>query len=86
MRSDDGKLKGGKLQGHSLAALWDEAKKLLHQVDPDGQRLRYDRGNDQKLIRHENLPNFISLANLRGTVEGIYTFLDCCESMLRDGP
>lgn len=56
----------------------------LHEADPTGQVFRYDRDTEGDPHRHEKLPEFVSLGNLRSTFDNVYAFLECCESCLRD--
>jgi hypothetical protein len=56
----------------------------LHQADPNGQTFRYESDAEGDLHRHERLPEFISLTNLRSTIDNVYTFLDCSEGCLRE--
>ena len=56
----------------------------FHLIDPTGQSLRYERDHDGKRYEHESISDFVSLDNLREKFDGIYTFLDCCQSMLID--
>lgn len=56
----------------------------FHQADPNGQVFRYDRDNGGRPHRYDKLPEFISLAKLRNTVDGVYTFLDTCRDVLQD--
>ena len=48
----------------------------FHQVDRDGQTLRYDRQKDLKKRRYDKLPQYISVTNLRTTMDAVYNHLD----------
>lgn len=57
----------------------------FHQIDRDGQTLRYDRKKDTlRLRRYENLPSHISVVTLRNTMDGIYRYLDNCYAGILD--
>jgi hypothetical protein len=49
----------------------------FHQIDKDGQTLRYDRRRGTlQLRRYEKLPRYIGVANLRTTMDSVYHYLD----------
>ena len=48
----------------------------FHQVDRDGQTLRYDRQKNLKKRRYDKLPQYISVTNLRTTMDAVYHHLD----------
>ena len=49
----------------------------FHQIDKEGQTLRYDRKKDTlELRRYETLPSHISIGNLRMTMDSVYYYLD----------
>jgi hypothetical protein len=48
----------------------------FHQVDRDGQTLRYDRQKDLRKRGYEKLPQYISVTNLRTTMDAVYSHLD----------
>lgn len=48
----------------------------FHQADPSGQTFRYDSDKNGRRHRHEKLPDHISLAELRKTMDGTFSFLD----------
>jgi hypothetical protein len=56
----------------------------FHQADPDGQTFRYNADKKGKRHKHEKLPEFIGMENLRTTMDGIFSLLDACESMFRE--
>jgi hypothetical protein len=55
-----------------------------HQADPNGQVFRYDTDKHGRRHRHETLPEDISLAELRKTMDGVFNFLDATASELQD--
>lgn len=48
----------------------------FHQVDKDGQTLRFDRQKDLKKRHYDKLPQYISVTNLRKTMDAVYHHLD----------
>jgi hypothetical protein len=48
----------------------------FHQVDKDGQTLRFDRNKAFKRRRYDNVPPYISVPNLRTTMDAVYNHLD----------
>lgn len=57
----------------------------FHQVDSNGQKLRYEREKDTlKKHRHEKLPDRIDPANLRHQMSAVHSLLFGCECMVRD--
>jgi hypothetical protein len=56
----------------------------FHQADPSGQAFRYCTDSNGKRFRHERLPDHISLATLRETMDAVCTFLDACYDGLDD--
>ena len=57
----------------------------FHQTDPSGQKLRFDYDKRvSKQHTYEKTPQFISLENLKETLDGVFIFLTCCDSMLHD--
>jgi hypothetical protein len=49
----------------------------IHQLDPNSQVFRYASDRSGRLNRYKRLPDLISVGNLRQTMDGVYTFLDC---------
>jgi hypothetical protein len=47
----------------------------FHQIDRDGQTLRYDRRKDLKKRTYDRLPKYISVGNLRKTMDAVYSRL-----------
>jgi len=56
----------------------------LHQSDPNGQVFRYAADKNGKLHRYERLPDHISIAALKKTMDGVYNFLEATWSALED--
>jgi hypothetical protein len=57
----------------------------FHQIDRKGEAFRYDLDLEQRRrpTRHEGkLPKYFSLSPLRDTMNGVFNFLDICESMI----
>jgi hypothetical protein len=54
----------------------------FHRADPNGQVFRYDTDKDGKRHAHATLPDHISLAQLRATMDGAFSFLDATASGL----
>ena len=50
----------------------------FHQADRTGQAFRYETDKDGRFHRHPELPEYISIANLKKTMDAVYTFLDAC--------
>lgn len=57
----------------------------FHQIDKDGQTLRYDRKKGTlKLRRYERLPTHVGIADLRTTMDSIFQYLDNCYAGILD--
>jgi hypothetical protein len=56
----------------------------LHQSDPNGQVFRYAADKNGKPHRYERLPDHISVAKLKKTMDGVYNFLEATWSALED--
>lgn len=56
----------------------------LHQSDPNGQVFRYAADKDGRRHRYEKLPDHISLATLKKTMDGVFNFLEATWSGLED--
>lgn len=56
----------------------------LHQADPNGQVFRYAANKDGKRHRYEKLPDHISVAKLKKTMDGVFNFLEATWSALED--
>jgi hypothetical protein len=57
----------------------------FHQADPNGQVFRYERDkNTRRQHRHENLPDHISLGNLRKMMDAVYNLLEASDDALRE--
>ena len=54
----------------------------FHQADRTGQVFRYPTDKDGSLHRHSELPQHISITNLRKTMDAAFTFLDACHDGL----
>ena len=50
----------------------------FHQADRTGQAFRYQTDKDGSLHRHPDLPEHISITNLKQTMDAAYTFLNAC--------
>jgi hypothetical protein len=48
----------------------------FHQIDRDGQTMRYDRDTNLRKRKYEHVPSHISITNLRETMEEVYSYLD----------
>ena len=48
----------------------------FHQIDRDGQTMRYDRDTNLRKRNYEHVPSHISITNLRETMEKVYSYLD----------
>jgi hypothetical protein len=48
----------------------------FHQIDKDGQTMRYDRDTSLKKRKYDHIPTHISIPNLRATMETVYSYLD----------
>lgn len=56
----------------------------LHQSDPNGQVFRYAADKDGKPHKYEKLPEHISVAELKKTMDGVFNFLEATWSGLED--
>jgi hypothetical protein len=56
----------------------------FHQIDKDGQTLRYDRDSRLRKRRYEHVPTHIGVSNLRNTMGKVYLFLETRYSGVSD--
>ncbi len=59
-------------QGSAVEAVVQE----FHQIDRDGQTMRYDRDTILRKRKYDHVPSHISITNLRETMERVYSYLD----------
>lgn len=48
----------------------------FHQIDKDGQTMRYDRDTNLRKRKYDHVHSHISITNLRETMETVYSYLD----------
>lgn len=48
----------------------------FHQIDKDGQTMRYDRDTGLRKRKYDHVPTHIGVGNLRDTMGKVYSFLD----------
>jgi hypothetical protein len=48
----------------------------FHQIDRDGQTMRYDRDKELRKRKYKQVPSHINVRNLRGTMDEVYNYLD----------